>query len=158
MRNRERQSRVERRRGEGQLDWASPCVARRGECSLWPTGRGDSARRAKPYQRQLAANRSQRGARPARKGAALLQGVVACGHGRTGVDVYYSNVETTGCRCRSRLDQTHTSGRRPVTAALVNPVIEARRLDIVGSEQITLAADAEELHQRAAVALRAFKQ
>jgi DNA invertase Pin-like site-specific DNA recombinase len=39
-------------------------------------------------QRQLAANRPQRGARPPREGPALLQGVVLCGHCGTGMGVY----------------------------------------------------------------------
>jgi excisionase family DNA binding protein len=54
-------------------------------------------------QRQLAANRPQRGARPPREGAALLQGVVLCGHCGTGMGVAYSSADTAHYRCRSRL-------------------------------------------------------
>jgi excisionase family DNA binding protein len=110
------------------------------------------------HQRQLAANRSQRGARPPREGVALLQGVVLCGHCGTGMGVYYSSADAAHYRCRSRLDQTHTPGCRSVSAALVDPIIERRLLEIVTPEQIALAiAAAEELHQREARALRAFE-
>lgn len=109
-------------------------------------------------QRQLAANRSQRGARPPREGAALLQGVVLCGHCGTGMGVYYSSAGTAHYRCRSRLDQTHTPGCRSVSAALVDPIVERRLLEIVTPDQLALAvAAAEELSQREARALRAFE-
>ena len=109
-------------------------------------------------QRQLAANRSQRGARPPREGRALLQGVVMCGHCGTGMGVYYSSAGTAHYRCRSRLDQTHTPGCRSVSAALVDPIVERRLLEIVTPDQIALAvAAADELHDREARALRAFE-
>lgn len=109
-------------------------------------------------QRQLAANRSQRGARPPREGAALLQGVVLCGHCGTGMGVCYSSADTAHYRCRSRLDQTHTPGCRSVSAALVDPIVERRLLEIVSPDQIALAAAAaEELNEREARALRAFE-
>lgn len=109
-------------------------------------------------QRQLAANRSQQGARPPREGAALLQGAVLCGHCGTGMSVYYSGAGTAHYRCRSRLDQTHTPGCRSVSAALVDPVVEGRLLKIVTPDQIALAvAAADELHHREKRALRAFE-
>jgi excisionase family DNA binding protein len=109
-------------------------------------------------QRQLAANRSQRGARPPREGAALLQGIVLCGHCGTGMGVCYSSAGTAHYRCRSRLDQTHTPGCRSVSAALVDPIVERRLLETVTPEQIALAqAAAEELHHRETRALRAFE-
>lgn len=109
-------------------------------------------------QRQSAANRPQRGARPPREGLALLQGVVLCGHCGTGMGVYYSSADTAHYRCRSHLDQTHTKGCRSVSAALVDPIVERRLLEIVTPDQIALAmAAAEELHQRETRALRAFE-
>lgn len=109
-------------------------------------------------QRQLAANRPQRGARPPREGHALLQGVVLCGHCGTAMGVYYSSAATAHYRCRSRLDQTHTPGCRSVSASLVDPIVERRLLEIVTPDQIALAvAAAEELHHREARALRAFE-
>lgn len=109
-------------------------------------------------QRRLAANRSQRGARPPREGAALLQGVVMCGHCGTGMGVYYSSADTAHYRCRARLDQTHTPGCRSVSAALVDPIVERRLLETVTPEQIAVAqAAAEELHRRESRALRAFE-
>ena len=109
-------------------------------------------------QRRLAANRPQRGARPPREGAALLQGVVLCGHCGTGMGIYYSSAETAHYRCRSRLDQNHTPGCRSVSAALVDPIVERRLLETVTPEQVGLAAAAaDELHRREARALRAFE-
>ncbi len=109
-------------------------------------------------QRQLAANRPQHGARPPREGPALLQGVVLCGHCGTSMGVYYSSADTAHYRCRSRLDQTHTPGCRSVSAALVDPIVERRLLEIVTPDQIAVAvAAAEELHHRETRALRAFE-
>jgi excisionase family DNA binding protein len=109
-------------------------------------------------QRQLASNRSQRGARPPREGNALLQGVVLCGHCGTGMGVYYSSSGAAHYRCRSHLDQTNTPGCRSVSAALVGPVVERRLLETVIPEQVALAvAAAEELDEREARALRAFE-
>ncbi len=109
-------------------------------------------------QRQLASNRTQRGARPPREGGALLQGVVLCGHCGTGMGVYYGSSGSAHYRCRSRLDETHGPGCRSVSAALVDPVVERRLLEVVTPDQIALAlAAAEELTEREARALRAFE-
>ena len=110
-------------------------------------------------QQQLAANRTQRGARPPREGVALLQGVVLCGHCGTGMGVHYSSgAGTAHYRCRSRLDQTHTPGCRSVSAALVDPLVEQRLLEIVTPDQIAVAvAAAEELYERETRVLRAFQ-
>jgi excisionase family DNA binding protein len=109
-------------------------------------------------QRQLAGNRTQRGARPPREGNALLQGVVLCGHCGTGMGVTYSSSGAAHYRCRSRLDENHTPGCRSVSAALVDPLVERRLLEIVTPDQIGLAlAAAEELNQRETRALRAYE-
>ena len=109
-------------------------------------------------QRQLAANRPQRGARPVREGSALLQGIVLCGHCGTTMGVSYSSSGAAHYRCRSRLDETHTPSCRSVSAALVDPVVQARLLAAVTPQQIALAlAAADELHQRETRALRAFE-
>lgn len=109
-------------------------------------------------QRQLAANRPQRGARPPREGSALPQGVVLCGHCGTSMGVSYSGAGTAHYRCRSRLEHAHTPGCRSVSAALVDPIVERRLLEIVTPDQIAVAvAAAEELHQRETRALRAFE-
>jgi len=109
-------------------------------------------------QRQLAANQTQRGARPPREGNSLLQGIALCGHCGTSMGVAYSNSGAAHYRCRSRLDETHTPGCRSVSAALVDPLVERRLLQIVTPDQIALAlAAAEELNQREARALRAFE-
>ena len=109
-------------------------------------------------QRQLAANQTQRGARPPREGNSLLQGIVLCGHCGTSMGVAYSSSGTAHYRCRSRLDETHTPGCRSVSAALADPLVERRLLQIVTPDQIALAlAAAEELNQREARALRAFE-
>jgi len=109
-------------------------------------------------QRQLAANRPQRGARPPREGFALLQGVVLCGHCATSMGVSYSGAGTAHYRCRSRLDENHTPGCRSVSAALVDPIVERRLLELVTPDQIAVAvAAAEELHHRETRALRAFE-
>jgi DNA invertase Pin-like site-specific DNA recombinase len=109
-------------------------------------------------QRQLAANRPQRGARPVREGSALLQGIVLCGHCGTTMGVSYSSSGAAHYRCRSRLDETHTPSCRSVSAALVDPVVQVRLLAAVTPQQIALAlAAADELHQREARALRAFE-
>jgi DNA invertase Pin-like site-specific DNA recombinase len=109
-------------------------------------------------QRKLTSNCPRDGARPPREGNALLQGVVLCGHCGGGMGVYYSSSGAAHYRCRSRLDQTDTPGCRSVSAALVDPLVERRLLDIVTPEQVALAAAAaEELDQREARALRAFE-
>ena len=109
-------------------------------------------------QRQLAANQTQRGARPPREGNSLLQGIALCGHCGTSMGVAYSSSGTAHYRCRSRLDETHTPGCRSVSAALADPLVERRLLQIVTPDQIALAlAAAEELNQREARALRAFE-
>lgn len=109
-------------------------------------------------QRQLAANQTQRGARPPREGNSLLQGIALCGHCGTSMGVAYSSSGAAHYRCRSRLDETHTPGCRSVSAALVDPLVERRLLQIVTPDQIALAlAAAEELNQREARALRAFE-
>jgi DNA invertase Pin-like site-specific DNA recombinase len=109
-------------------------------------------------QRQLAANQTQRGARPPREGNSLLQGIALCGHCGTSMGVTYSSSGAAHYRCRSRLDETHTPGCRSVSAALVDPLVERRLLQIVTPDQIALAlAAAEELNQREARALRAFE-
>jgi excisionase family DNA binding protein len=109
-------------------------------------------------QRQLAGNRTQRGARPPREGNALLQGVVLCGRCGTGMGVTYSSSGAAHYRCRSRLDENHTPGCRSVSAALVDPLVEHRLLEIVTPDQIALAlAAADELNQRETRALRAFE-
>jgi excisionase family DNA binding protein len=72
--------------------------------------------------------------------------------------VAYSSSGAAHYRCRSRLDETHTPGCRSVSAALVDPLVERRLLQIVTPDQIALAlAAAEELNQREARALRAFE-
>lgn len=74
------------------------------------------------------------------------------------MSVYYSNANTAHYQCRSRLDQTHTPGCRSVSAALVDPIVERRLLEIVTPDQLALAiAAADELSQREAHCLRAFE-
>jgi DNA invertase Pin-like site-specific DNA recombinase len=110
------------------------------------------------HQRQLASNRSQAGARPPREGSALLQGVALCGGCGGGMTVVYSSSGASHYRCHSHLDQTNTPGCRSVSAALVDPVVERRVLEVVTPEQIDLAlAAADELAQRDARVLRAFE-
>ena len=109
-------------------------------------------------QRRLTANRPTHEARPPREGSALLQGLVLCGRCGRPMDVQYGGSGRPHYRCqRSRMDRMALPGCRSINAALVDPAVSRRLLEVVTPDQIALAiAAADELTQREARALRAL--
>jgi excisionase family DNA binding protein len=100
-------------------------------------------------ERRLAANHTRSGARPPREGAALLQGVVACGSCGRAMTTNYSFGRPFYDCSHSRSNHTKTSGCRAVVASLIDPAVAERVLAAVAPEQIVLAlAAAEEVTVR----------
>jgi len=100
-------------------------------------------------EKRLAANHTRNGARPPREGAALLQGMVACGCcGRAMSTVYPSGKPSYDCS-HSRANHTKTPGCRAVVASIIDAAVAERLLAAVVPEQIALAlAAAEEVTVR----------
>jgi excisionase family DNA binding protein len=94
-------------------------------------------------EQRLQANRTSDGARPAREGSALLQGIVRCGGcGRT-MATFYAGDGKPGYDCRSaRADHGGTPGCRSVMGAGIEQAVAERLLGAVAPEQITLALKA----------------
>jgi len=100
-------------------------------------------------EKRLAANHTRSGARPAREGAALLQGMVVCGCCGRAMSTNYSLGRAFYDCSHSRANQTKTSGCRAVVASLIDPAVAERLLAAVAPEQIALAlAAAEEVTAR----------
>jgi excisionase family DNA binding protein len=91
---------------------------------------------------QLAANRTQDGARPAREGRALLQGIIRCGSCGRAMATRYSDGKPFYDCAYSRIDRVATSGCRGVIGDLVEQAVAERLLAAVASGQITLALTA----------------
>jgi hypothetical protein len=95
-------------------------------------------------EKQLAMNHTRSGARPAREGAALLQGMVACGCcGRAMSTIYSFGRPMYDCS-HSRANHTKTPGCRAVVASLIDPAVAERLLAAVAPERIALALTAAE--------------
>jgi len=88
---------------------------------------------------RLARNCSRRGARPAREGGALLQGIVRCGGcGRAMSTAYPGGKPCYEC-AYSRADHVQTPACRSVMAEAVDHAVAERLLAAVAPEQIALA-------------------
>ncbi|HVR95315.1 MAG TPA: recombinase family protein [Thermoanaerobaculia bacterium] len=109
-------------------------------------------------ERRLAANHTRSGSRPPREGAALLQGMVACGCcGRAMSTIYSSGRASYDCS-HSRSNHTKTPGCRAVVASFIDEAVGERMLAAVVPEQITLAlAAAEEVTARRQRSTRALE-
>jgi DNA invertase Pin-like site-specific DNA recombinase len=107
---------------------------------------------------RLAANCTCQGARPAREGRALLQGIVVCGAcGRLMSTMYHGCKPSYDCS-HSRCDHVATPRCRSVTAEVVDRLVAARLLDALAPEEIALAlAAADEVSARKANRNRALE-
>jgi excisionase family DNA binding protein len=93
-------------------------------------------------EQQLAANRTQDGARPAREGRALLQGIIRCGSCGRAMATRYSDGKPFYDCAYSRIDRVGTPGCRGVMGDLVEQAVAERLLAAVAPDQITLALTA----------------
>ncbi len=109
-------------------------------------------------QQRLAANCTHNGARPAREGAALLQGIVYCGAcGHKMATRYPSSRAYYECSV-SRSNCTQSPGCRSVSATLIDGAVGGRLLEAVSPDQIALAlAAADDVTDRRARASRALE-
>jgi excisionase family DNA binding protein len=93
-------------------------------------------------ERRLAANRTHDGARPARDGSALLQGIVRCGGCGRSMATFYRDAKP-GYDCRyARADHAATPGCRGVMGEAIERAVAERLLAAVAPEQIALALQA----------------
>lgn len=107
---------------------------------------------------RLAANDTRSGARPAREGMALLQGIIACGSCGRAIAVRYPSGRATYDCATSRSDHTNRLGCRSVRAAGVDTAVAQRVLAMVTPTEIGLAlAAADEVSDRRARSTRALE-
>ena len=85
----------------------------------------------------MAANQTSAGARPAREGTALCQGIIYCGCGR------HMGVTTTDGRayyaCRARSDRQSTPGCQHASAATVDAAVTQALFTAIAPEELALA-------------------
>ena len=102
---------------------------------------------------KLAANRTNAGARPAREGSALCQGIIFCGSCGKPVRTNYHTDQRPAYECSSRADRLTTPTCRSVAAATVDDAVARVLLDALTPEQVALALSAADevagRHQRA---------
>jgi DNA invertase Pin-like site-specific DNA recombinase len=101
-------------------------------------------------QQRLAANTTRSGARPAREGLALCQGIVYCGScGRSMSTNYQANGRAYYECALSRGDHVQTKACRTIGAAIVDQVVAGRLLQVLGPDEVALAlAAADEVTER----------
>jgi excisionase family DNA binding protein len=101
-------------------------------------------------QQRLAANTTRSGARPAREGLALCQGIVYCGScGRSMSTNYQPNGRPFYDCAKSRGDHVQTRACRSVGAPNVDQVVAGRLLQVLGPNEVALAlAAADEVTER----------
>ena len=93
-------------------------------------------------EQRLAGNRTHDGARPAREGSALLQGIVRCGScGRTMSTFYRDGKSGYDCGY-TRADHAATPGCHGVMGEVIETAIAQRLLAAVAPDQIALALTA----------------
>jgi DNA invertase Pin-like site-specific DNA recombinase len=101
---------------------------------------------------KLAANHTGAGARPAREGTALCQGIIACGSCGKPMMTNYHTDQRPAYECSSRRDRRTTPACRSVAAGCVDAAVAGALLDALTPEQVTLAlAAADQVtdrHQR----------
>jgi excisionase family DNA binding protein len=109
-------------------------------------------------QARLAANRTNAGARPAREGPALCQGIITCGScGQPMWTRYQQRSHPHGSYvCYAITDQQATPTCRSISAATVDDAVTARLLAALTPAEITLTiAAADEVTTRATRSIRA---
>jgi DNA invertase Pin-like site-specific DNA recombinase len=106
---------------------------------------------------RLAANLTNAGARPAREGHALCQGIIGCGScGRPMTTRYHRNGHAAYECSASRADQMATPTCRSISAATVDDAVAERLLDALNPDEVALAlAAADEVADRRARRSRA---
>jgi DNA invertase Pin-like site-specific DNA recombinase len=108
-------------------------------------------------RRRLAANNTQRGARPPREGACLLQGIVLCGSCGRPMATTYSRGPSYECG-HSRADCVVTPHCRSVDAIQVDTAVAKRLLAVVAPDEIAVAlAAADEVADRRRQSTRALE-
>lgn len=94
-------------------------------------------------EQRLATNRTHDGARPAREGSALLQGIVRCGCCGRSMSTFYSSDGRPGYDCSySRADRAATPGCRGVMGEVIEQAVVERLLAAVAPDKIALALQA----------------
>ena len=107
-------------------------------------------------QAKLAANRTHSGARPAREGHALCQGIIGCGSCGRPMSTRYHRDGTGAYECHARKDQQATPTCRSVSARAVDELVAERLLAALTPDEVALAfAAADEVTDRHARAGRA---
>jgi DNA invertase Pin-like site-specific DNA recombinase len=95
-------------------------------------------------EQRLAANRTHDGARPAREGSALLQGIVRCGCCGRSMSTFYRDGKP-GYDCSySRVDRAATPGCRGVMGEVIEQAVAERLLAAVAPDELALALQAAE--------------
>jgi len=107
---------------------------------------------------RLAANHTRSGARPPREGAALLQGMVACGGCGRAMSVIYSSAGAAYDCSHSRSNHCKTPACRAVAARLIDAAVGERVLAAVAPESVALAlAASDEVTERRGRSTRALE-
>ena len=100
----------------------------------------------------LAANRTNAGARPAREGSALCQGIIACGSCGKPMRTNYHTDQTPSYECSSRADRLTTSTCRSIAASTIDNAVAEKLLAVLNPAEVALAlAAADQVtdqHQR----------
>ena len=101
---------------------------------------------------KLAANHTAAGARPAREGTALCQGIISCGSCGKPMMTNYHTDQRPAYECSSRRDRLTTPSCRSVAAACVDTAVAGVLLDALTPGQVALALSAADevagRHQR----------
>src|SRR6266545_3130393 len=105
---------------------------------------------------RLAANRTSAGARPAREGPALCQGIVFCGACGRAMSSYHAGGQDYYDCAHARSDHTATPACRSVRADTVDAAVADLLLGALSGEEVALAlAAADEVTKRRASSTRA---
>src|SRR5438874_1057865 len=91
---------------------------------------------------KLAANHTAAGARPAREGIALCQGIIICGSCGKPMMTNYHTDQRPAYECSSRRDRLTTPTCRSVAAACVDAAVAGALLDALTPGQVALALSA----------------
>jgi hypothetical protein len=104
---------------------------------------------------KMAANQTSRGARPAREGTALCQGIIYCGCGRH-MGVSYHDDGRAYYACRARSDRQATPGCQHASAATIDASVTSALFTALAPAELDLAiAAASEVTDRRQRAARA---
>ncbi len=105
---------------------------------------------------RLEANRTNAGERPVREGAALCQGIIACGGCSRAMSTRYQGARGYYECAHSRADRTATAACRSVRADVLDAAVAQRLLDALEPAEVALAlAAADEVADRRARSIRA---